>query len=81
MSRLLVFAERLSVVAVVSLIWAVLVAERVVDIGVFVRGLPRRGFERSGNDAVVWLVPSRTVGKFAVLRVETTMVLLLLNWA
>ena len=68
---------RLSVASVVSLIWAVLVTERAIDVAVFVRGLRCRGWDRSGNDAVVRFVLARVAGKFAVLRVETTMVLLL----
>ena len=68
------FAVRLSVASVVSLMWAVLATERAIDVAVFVRGLRGRGWDRSGNEAVVWLVPMRVVGKFAVLRVETTMV-------
>ena len=68
------FAVRLSVVSVVSLMWAVLSTERTIDVAAFVRGLRGRGWDRSGNEAVVRLVPMRVVGKFAVLRVETTMV-------
>jgi hypothetical protein len=86
---MLVVAVRLSVVSVVSLMWAVLVTERAVVIAVLVLGLLRRGWERSGNEAVVrgvyeavvrfdWARLVRLAGKFAVLRVETTMVLLLL---
>ena len=68
------FAVRLSVASVVSLMWAVLATERAIDVVVVVRGLRGRGWGRSGNEAVVRLVPIRVVGKFAVLRVETTMV-------
>jgi hypothetical protein len=77
---MVVVAVRLSVVSVVSLMWAVLVTERAVVIAVLVLGLLRRGWERSGNEAVVrfdWARVVRLAGKFAVLRVETTMVLLL----
>jgi hypothetical protein len=78
MLGVVVIVVRLSVVSVVSLMWAVLETERAVDTAVFVLGLLRRGWDRSGNEAVVRLDRARVSDKFAVLRVETTMVLLLL---
>ena len=53
---------------------AVLVTERAIDVAVVVGGVRVRGWDKSGNEAVVRLVLRRVVGKFAVLRVETTMV-------
>ena len=68
------FVVRLSVASVVSLMCAVLVTERAIDVAVVVGGVRVRGWDKSGNEVVVRLVLRRVVGKFAVLRVETTMV-------